>query len=88
MGIWEVAFVITRETDQNVVGVEWEVIDTCRGWLAGRGEVVAQSADAMTIPFRRISRDLPAIGRLNALLGSNSDGAVPPHRRFEQGCST
>ncbi|WP_440068608.1 AAA domain-containing protein [Streptosporangium sp. OZ121] len=65
----EVAFVITRETDQNLVGDEWEVFDPSRNRLVGRGEVVAQSADSVTLRFRHALRDLTAAGRLAPYLG-------------------
>lgn len=65
----QVTFLLPRSTDQSLVGQEWEVIDTWANRTVGRGDVVAQEPDTVTIQFRHELKDLPARGRLVPRLG-------------------
>ncbi|GLW08722.1 hypothetical protein Misp01_38520 [Microtetraspora sp. NBRC 13810] len=65
----QVDFFLAQATDQMLVGEEWEVFAPKLNRVIGRGDVVDQGHEQLTLRFRHDIRDVPPTGRLLPYLG-------------------
>lgn len=60
----QVTFSLEHSVSLDLLGQDWEVVNPDTKRIVGRGEVIAQEADSITLLLRREGRNIPSKGQL------------------------